>query len=87
MSKHTNYGMYAVAAAILVVGLAAFDVPIGSFAAFGLLLACPLMMILMMRGMGGHGGGHGMHGHDVDDGRDSRVDQPDERPTGRGNRR
>lgn len=27
-----------------------------------ILLACPLMMIFMMRGHGGHGGMHGMHG-------------------------
>ena len=28
-----------------------------------LVLACPLMMIFMMRGGHGHGGGHAGHGH------------------------
>ena len=53
MTKTSNYGLYAVAAAVLVVGVAAFEVPLGSLAIIGLVLACPLMMIFMMRGMRG----------------------------------
>ena len=48
MTKNSNYGLYAVAAAILIVGAVAFDVPLGSLAVFGLFLACPLMMIFMI---------------------------------------
>jgi hypothetical protein len=74
MTKNSNYGLYAVAAAILIVGAVAFDVPLGSLAVFGLFLACPLMMIFMMRGMGGMGGG----GHDTSGDRptDQHVDRP-----------
>jgi hypothetical protein len=67
MTRNSNYGLYAVAAAILIVGVVAFDVPFGSLATFGLILFCPLMMIFMMRGM--TGGGHGTSG-----------DQPTDRP-------
>jgi hypothetical protein len=68
MTKPSNLGLYAVAAAILIVGALAFDVPLGSLAAFGLVLVCPLMMFLMMSGMHGHGAhGHGAHGRGPDD--------------------
>jgi hypothetical protein len=70
MTRNSNHGLYAVAAAVLVVGVVALDVPLGSLATFGLILACPLMMIFMMRSMGGHG----MHGHDSR-GRDESRDQ------------
>lgn len=60
MTKNSNLGLFAVAAAVLVVGAVAFDVPLGSLAVFGLILVCPLMMIFMMRGMGG--GGHDASG-------------------------
>lgn len=56
--KNTNYGLYAVAAAIVVVGALALGVPAGTLVLIGIALACPLMMFFMMRGMhGGHGGG------------------------------
>lgn len=42
---------YAVALAVLVVGLAAVGVPAGTLIFVPLLLACPLMMMFMMRGM------------------------------------
>ena len=48
-----------VAAGALVVGLLVAGTPLQSLLPFVLLLACPLMMIVMMRGMGGHGGEHG----------------------------
>jgi hypothetical protein len=72
MTKNSNLGLYAVAAAILIVGVVAFDVPLGSLATFGLILVCPLMMIFMMRGMGG--GGHGTPD-------DRSTDEPTDRPT------
>ena len=56
--RRQPWGLYAIATAILVVGLIALGVPANTllFAAF--LLICPLMMILMMGGMhGGHGAG------------------------------
>ncbi len=51
--KNRNYGLYAVAAAIVVVGALWAGLPVGSLATFGLILVCPLMMFFMMRGMGG----------------------------------
>lgn len=53
--KSHNYGLYAVALAIVVVGAMWAGVPVGTLALLGLVLACPLMMIFMMRGM------HGSH--------------------------
>jgi len=44
-----------VAAGALVVGLLAAGTPVRSLLPLLLLLACPLMMVIMMRGMGGHG--------------------------------
>jgi hypothetical protein len=48
--QHLPY--YAIAAAILVVGLVALGVPINNVLFVGLIFACPLMMMFMMRGMG-----------------------------------
>ena len=53
-----------VAAGALVVGLLVAGTPLQSLLPFVLLLACPLMMIVMMRGMGGHARHGGEHGHD-----------------------
>lgn len=53
-----------VAAGALVVGLLAAGTPLQSLLPFVLLLACPLMMVFMMRGMGGHSGHGGEHLHD-----------------------
>ena len=47
-----------VAAAALVAGLLLAGSPVQAVLPFLLLLACPLMMIAMMRGMSGHDGGH-----------------------------
>ena len=52
---------YALAAAIVVVGLAALKVPLSTLLIPLALLACPVMMIIMMRGMHGtdqRGGGN-----------------------------
>ena len=67
MTRNSNLGLYAVAAAILVVGVVALDVPLDSLALLGLVLVCPVMMIFMMRG---GTGGHGTSG-----------DRPTDRPT------
>ncbi len=61
--KSRNYGLYAIALAIVVVGALWLGMPIGTLAFLGLVLACPLMMIFMMRGM--HGGDQ--QGHDSAD--------------------
>lgn len=54
-----------VAAGAMVVGLLAAGTSVQSLLPFLLVLACPLMMIFMMRSMGGHGGDGGGHGHDA----------------------
>lgn len=51
MRQHLPY--YAIAAAILIVGLVAFGVPISNLLFLGVILVCPLMMMFMVRGMGG----------------------------------
>ncbi|MCX4584084.1 DUF2933 domain-containing protein [Streptomyces sp. NBC_01481] len=58
MKNNRNYGLYAIAAAIVVVGALALGASLGSLAWLALVAACPLMMFFMMRGMhGGHGDG------------------------------
>jgi hypothetical protein len=59
--QHMKYLL--VAAGALVVGLLAAGSSLQSVLPLLLLLACPLMMVFMMRGMGGHSG----HGADHDD--------------------
>jgi hypothetical protein len=56
-----------VAAGALVVGLLASGSSLQSVLPFLLLLACPLMMVFMMRGMGGHGADHGDTARERDD--------------------
>jgi hypothetical protein len=69
--KRQNLALYAVALAILVVGLVFAGVPVSTLLIGLVVLACPLMMVFMMGGMhGGHGGsdqdtsGSGEHDHD-----------------------
>ena len=57
--NNRNYGLYAVALAIVVVGALWLGLPLGTLALLGLVLVCPLMMIFMMRGM--HGGESDQH--------------------------
>jgi len=52
--KRPQWGLYAVAFAILVVGLVWSGVPASTLLIAGLVLVCPLMMLVMMRGMHGH---------------------------------
>lgn len=67
--KRQHLPLYALAAAIVVVGLAFTGVPISSLLIIGLvILVCPLMMMFMMGGMhGGHGGGSGRDNSGSDD--------------------
>jgi hypothetical protein len=65
MNNNRNYGLYAIAVAIAVVGALALGVPLGDLAFLLIVLACPLMMFFMMRGMHGGGDLHGRGpGHD-----------------------
>jgi hypothetical protein len=57
--KRQPWGLYAIALAILIVGLVALGVPASTLLFVALILACPLMMLFMMRGM--HGGGTTAH--------------------------
>lgn len=43
--------LYTLALAVLIVGLAFTGVPMGTLVVLPLVLACPLMMFVMMRGM------------------------------------
>lgn len=52
--NNRNYGLYAIAVAIAVVGALALGVPASTLGFLALVLVCPLMMLFMMRGM--HGG-------------------------------
>ncbi|MFI2368101.1 DUF2933 domain-containing protein [Streptomyces sp. NPDC018833] len=58
MNDKRNYGMYALAAAIVVVGALIVGASLESLVWLALVAACPLMMFFMMRGMHGQG----MHG-------------------------
>jgi len=70
--RRQQWGQYAVALAMLVVGLAWAGVPVSSLLIAGLVLVCPLMMLAMMRGM---------HGGDMSGG-DSHMTRADD-PNGR----
>ena len=66
--NNRNYGLYAVAVAIAVVGALWLGVPVGTLALLGFVLVCPLMMFFMMRGMD-HGGTSRDHDHDQPSGK------------------
>ena len=61
--KREQIPLYAIALAVLVVGLAFAGIPVGTLIVLPLLLACPLMMFFMMRGMD-HGGTQRSHEDD-----------------------
>ncbi|MFF9136713.1 DUF2933 domain-containing protein [Streptomyces albogriseolus] len=65
MNTKKNYGLLAIAAAIVVVGLAALGVPLSILLVLALVAACPLMMLMMHGGHGNHGG-HGDGGRHTD---------------------
>lgn len=54
--KRQRLPPYAIALAILIVGLAFTGVPVQTILLGLLVLACPLMMMSMKGGHGGHGG-------------------------------
>jgi hypothetical protein len=63
--KSQQRGLYAVALAVLVIGLVWAGVPAGTLLVAALVLACPLMMFFMMRGMHtDQTSGHEQHIHD-----------------------
>jgi len=62
--RRQPWGLYAIALAVLVVGLVALGVPASTLLFAALVLACPLMMMFMMGRM--HGG-HGGMNHKTDD--------------------
>jgi hypothetical protein len=70
-TNQRNYGLYAVAVAIAVVGALALGVPVATLFFLAIVLACPLMMFFMMRGM---------HGQDMHGGHDQHRDDRDEDP-------
>jgi hypothetical protein len=59
MNKNPNYGLFAIAVAIAIVGAVWLGVPLSTLALLAIVLACPLMMMFMMRGM--HGGSSEHH--------------------------
>ncbi|RBY98099.1 hypothetical protein DQ237_00730 [Blastococcus sp. TF02-8] len=67
--KRQHLVLYGAAAAVLVIGAAAFGVAPGTLFALAFLVLCPAMMIFMMGGMRGGSMGHGgdddgVHRHD-----------------------
>ena len=79
MTRSPNLGLYAVAAAIAIVGALWVGVPAGTLAVVGIALACPLMMVVMMGGMM-----HGMHGGSTGNGDEqSRNRSDDQHPQDR----
>lgn len=60
--KRQNLGLYGIALAILVVGLAVAGVPLTTVLLGLLVLACPLMMMFMMGEHGGPGERHDRDG-------------------------
>jgi hypothetical protein len=71
------WGLYAIALAILVVGLVALGVPASTLLLAALVLVCPLMMMFMMGGMHGR---HGTAGRDREPGGPT-FDSHDHEPT------
>ncbi|MBB1244096.1 DUF2933 domain-containing protein [Streptomyces durbertensis] len=57
ITRTREYGLYAIALAILFVGALALGVPAATLVVLAVVLACPLMMLGMTRGHGGHGAG------------------------------
>lgn len=58
MNKNPNYGIFAIAVAVAIVGGVWVGVPLGTIAVLAIVLACPVMMMFLMRGM--HVGDHGV---------------------------
>ncbi|WP_369221435.1 DUF2933 domain-containing protein [Streptomyces sp. R39] len=67
-----NYGLYALAAAIVIAAILIVGAPLQNLIWLALVVACPLMMFFMMRGM---------HGQDMHGGNDQQHDDRDEDPS------
>ena len=76
--KREQLPLYALALAVLIVGLAFAGVPVGTLALLPFVLACPLMMFFMMRGMD-HGGSHRTNDEDHDSARLRRSERTADR--------
>ena len=81
--KKEQMPRYAMALAVLIVGLAFAGVPLSTLLVLPLLLACPLMMMFMMRGMD-HGSDHRDtrgcgHDHSSDQPADAEPPRPSSR--------
>lgn len=63
--KSSSMGLFAIAAAIAFVGAVWADVSLAGVATVMIVLACPLMMIFMMKDM--HGGGRSSEHRDTDE--------------------
>jgi hypothetical protein len=74
--RRQPWGLYAIALAILVVGLIAVGVPANTLLVAALVLTCPLMMMFMMSGMHGGRGGADQNGERRDLTSDGRNPEP-----------
>lgn len=60
---HKQLPTYVIMAGAVAAVLVLAGVPLVTLLPLAMMPACPLMMILMMRGMSGMGGGHDQAGH------------------------
>ena len=79
--KRQHLPLYAIALAILVVGLVFAGVPWQWMFIGLLLLACPLHFVMMLGGHGGHGGHSGHSGHGGTAGADQYIDRQGDDPS------
>ena len=77
MTRTSRMTPWLVGAAAFAAILIAFGAPLASLLPFAIVLACPLMMVVMMRGMGGmHGGGEDHTGHGCEHDPSHRAEPP-----------
>ena len=76
--QHNQLPTYLIAAAAIAAVLVIAGVPLAALLPFALLLACPLMMIFMMRGMTSMSSGEDHTGHGCEhDPTRQQVDRPE----------
>lgn len=78
---HSNRMLpYLLGAAVIAALLIAFGAPLASLLPFALVLACPLMMVFMMKGMAGmHGSREDHTGHGCEHDPTNKADEHDTR--------